>query len=150
MKAKKVPVVVIDSDAIVAQANKDDSNHQKALKVTQRLASLGSKDIYPVTAVCEAVTVLSKKLSSKKAAWGIASVFAEPQIEVVEVNKDIYARALNNYFDPKASKKNTIFDCIVATVADEYGADAIFSFDKFYKKRGFKLASELYPKTNSS
>lgn len=41
------------------------------------------------------------------------------------------------------SKHATLFDGIVAAVAEKYQADAIFSFDKFYKRKGFKLASEL-------
>ena len=49
----------------------------------------------------------------------------------------------DTYFNPDTSKKNTLFDCTVAAVAEEYKADAIFSFDKFYKSKGFKLASEL-------
>ncbi len=45
--------------------------------------------------------------------------------------------------DFKKSKHNTLFDAVVAATAKKYQADAIFSFDKFYKKQGFKLASEL-------
>jgi len=47
------------------------------------------------------------------------------------------------YFSSTTSKKNTLFDCIVAVTAEENKADAIFSFDKFYKRKGFKLASEI-------
>lgn len=66
----------------------------------------------------------------------------DPSIQVVEVNQQMLTTALK-YFSPSASKKNTLFDCIVAAVVEEHQADAIFSFDKFYKKEGFKLASEL-------
>ena len=45
--------------------------------------------------------------------------------------------------DLKRSKHHTLFDAIVAAVAKKYYADAIFSFDKFYKSKGFKLVSEL-------
>ena len=43
-----------------------------------------------------------------------------------------------------SSKQNTLFDCIIATVARKYSAGAIFSFDKWYTKIGFTLASEIY------
>jgi len=43
----------------------------------------------------------------------------------------------------KKGKHHTLFDAVVAAVADKYQADAIFSFDKFYKSKGFKLASDL-------
>jgi predicted nucleic acid-binding protein len=67
---------------------------------------------------------------------------SEPSFNVVEVNKQTLIKA-SDYFSPKTSKKNTLFDCIVAALAEEYKADAIFSFDRFYSRNGFKLASEL-------
>ena len=63
--------------------------------------------------------------------------------QVAEVDEEIYSRAVNDFFDASVSKQDTLFDCIVAAVAKKYGAEAIFSFDKFYQKHGFKLASEL-------
>lgn len=74
--------------------------------------------------------------------YGTAVTFTEPGIQVVEVNQETIKTAIK-YFSPTTSKKNTLFDCIVAGVAEENKADAIFSFDKFYKSKGFKLASEL-------
>lgn len=37
------------------------------------------------------------------------------------------------------SKKNTFFDAIVAATAENLGTDAIFSFDDWYPKLGFRL-----------
>ena len=98
--------------------------------------------IYPVTAVLEAATHMQRVLNSTASAYETAVVFSNPNIQIAEVNQDTLKNALN-YFSPKTSKKNTLFDCIVATVAEENKADAIFSFDKFYKTKSFKLASEL-------
>lgn len=140
---RKPPLVVVDADAIIAQANTADSNHKKALEVTKKLDRLNAEVIYPVTAVVEAVTVLQRKLNSGATAYGTAVAFVDPQAEVVEINQEVYSQAVNNYFSPRLSKKDTLFDCIVASVAEKYEAEAIFSFDKFYKKHGFKLASEL-------
>ena len=140
---KKPPVVVVDADAIVAQAFPKDSNHQKAEKISRRLIELGAQVIYPVTAITEAVTVIQRVLGSKATAYGTAVIFTDPRAEIVGINRETYNRAVNQFFSPKMSKKNTLFDCLVASMADEYQADAIFSFDKFYKTKGFKLASEL-------
>ena len=52
--------------------------------------------------------------------------------------------AIENYFNPKMSKKNTLFDCVVAAVAKKYKVDAIFSFDDFYKKSGFTLTEDYF------
>jgi len=138
----KPPIVIVDADAIVAQAYPDDSNHEKAVSISDKLNNLGAQVIYPATAVLEAVTVLQGRLNSGATAYGTAAVFADPKVEVAEVSKITLIGAMD-YFSPTTSKKNTLFDCVVLAVADEKKADAIFSFDHLYKSKGFKLASEL-------
>ena len=138
----KNSLVVGDADAIIAQANSEDLNHNEAVKIAQKLVDEQVNVIYPATAVVEAVTHIQRALNSGVTAYGTAELMINPAVQVVEVNKQTLTNA-QKYFSPNTSKKNTLFDCIVAAVAEEYKADAIFSFDKFYQKRGFKLVSEL-------
>lgn len=139
MKSK---LIVGDADAIVAQANSEDSNHDKAVKIAQELVASRVRVIYPVTAVIEAVTHIQRALNSGATAFGTAQLMIDPAIEIIEVNKQTLEEALK-FFSPKTSKKNTLFDCIIVAIAKENQADAIFSFDKFYPKNGLKLASDL-------
>jgi len=135
-------LIVGDADAIIAQTDPQDVHHQKATTVSGVLKNKDAQIIYPVTAVLEAATHMQRVLNSTASAYETAVVFSNPNIQIAEVNQDTLKNALN-YFSPKTSKKNTLFDCIVAAVAEENKADAIFSFDKFYKTKSFKLASEL-------
>ena len=135
-------LVVGDADAIIAQANPEDAKHHEAIAIARGLIDSQVNIIYPVTAVVEAVTHIQRALSSGATAYGTAQLMVDPAVQVVEVNKQTLSNALK-YFSPTTSKKNTLFDCIVAAVAEEYKADAIFSFDKFYKSKGFTLASDL-------
>lgn len=139
MKAK---LIVGDADAIIAQVNSEDSNHNQAVKIAQELVDSRANVIYPVTAVVEAVTHIQRALSSGTTAYGTIQLMLDPEVQIVEVNKQTLTNSIK-YFSPTTSKKNTLFDCIVAAVAEEYRADAIFSFDKFYKSRGFKLVNDL-------
>lgn len=135
-------IVVGDADAIIAQTNPQDVHHQKAINIANSFKSKDVQVIYPVTAILEAATHMQRVFDSTASAYGTAVVFSNPDIQVIEVNQNTLKGAIK-YFDPNTSKKNTLFDCTVAAVAEEYKADAIFSFDKFYKSQGFKLASEL-------
>lgn len=135
-------LVIGDADAIIAQTDPNDIHHQKANIISDSLKSKDAQVIYPVTAILEAATHMQRVLNSTASAYGTAVVFSNPDIQVVEVNQKTLKSAIK-YFDPNTSKKNTLFDCTVAAVAEEYKADAIFSFDKFYKSKGFKLATEL-------
>ena len=138
----KQPIIIVDADALIAQTNSDDVHHQKANAISQNLININAQVIYPVTAIAEAATHMQRVLNSTASAHGTVQLMAEPASRVVEVNKQTLVNSLK-YFSPSSSKKNTVFDCIVAAVAEEYKADAIFSFDHFYKTKGFKLAEDL-------
>lgn len=140
--SSKQPIVVVDADAIIAQTNPEDIHHQNANSISKNLIKMDAQVIYPVTAVAEAASHMQRVLNSNASAYGTVQLMTEPASQVVEVNKQTLANSLK-YFSPSASKKNTVFDCIVAAVAEEYKADAIFSFDHFYKAKGFKLAEDL-------
>lgn len=137
-----VPLVVVDADAIVAQAILGDALHAKAVAIAQKLVDLRAQVLYPVTAITEATTYMQRVLNSRATAYETAVTFTDPAIRVVQINKKTIQQAVN-FFSSSASKKNTLYDCIVAAVAEEHQADAIFSFDKFYKTKGFTLASDL-------
>ncbi len=139
---KKQPIVIADADALIAQTNPSDIHHQKANIVSQNLIDMNAQVIYPVTVIAEAATHMQRVLNSNASAYGTVQLMIEPASQVIEVNKQTLVNSLK-YFSPSSSKKNTVFDCIVAAVAEEYKADAIFSFDKFYKAKGFKLAEDL-------
>lgn len=142
VKMSKPPVVIVDADALIAQVNPEDIHHRKAIKVSKKLVDMNARVIYPATTIAEATAHMQRVLNSTATAYGTVELMTGPAVQVAEVNQRTLVKALE-YFSPKTSKKNTLFDCIVASVAKRYEADAIFSFDKFYKKNGFKLASEL-------
>lgn len=134
--------VVVDADALIAQTNPKDVHHKKAMQISQKLVEQNAQVLYPVTAIAEANAHVQRVLNSTSSAYGTAVVFTDPNMQVVEVNQETLKHAVD-FFSPTTSKKNTLFDCIVAAVADEYKVDAVFSFDGFYKKKGFKSASEI-------
>ena len=61
---------------------------------------------------------------------------------VEPVDTTILAEALV-LFDPDGSKKNTLFDAVVAAIAAKVSAKAIFSFDGWYERQGFTLARQV-------
>jgi len=138
----KRPIIIVDADAIIAQTNPEDLLHKKATTISKKLIDMDAEVYYPVTAIAEAATHMQRVLNSNASAFGTAQIMTGQDAQVLEVNKDTLTNAVE-YFSPTASKKNTLFDCIVAALAKEHKADAIFSFDSFYKKRGFNLAEDL-------
>ena len=132
MENKQITVIV-DADAIVAQTNIDDSNHKKAISISEYLASVNANVLYPASAVFEATTVIQSKMNSLATAISIANTFTKTGYSVVDIDQNIYNKAVNEFFSKVTNKRDTLFDCVVATVAKENDADYIFSFDKFYE-----------------
>lgn len=135
--------VVGDADSLIALAYKDDTNHEKARQIAENLLLRGYQIIYPNTAILEAVTSLKRALNLPDKAHLIVKQYIAGAFIIEYIDEDLQIEA-GRLFDEKAlSKKNTIFDAIVATTTKKLGADAIFSFDSWYAKLGFKLAQNL-------
>ncbi len=60
----------------------------------------------------------------------------------IPVDEAVITTAIT-FYNPEASKYNTFFDAVVAAVAKMTKADAIFSFDKWYNKQGFKITDDI-------
>lgn len=136
------PVIIVDADAIIGQTDAKDPHHQKSMEISQKLLELKAQVLYPVTAILEANAHMQRVLHSTADAYEVAQMMTDSAFTVVEVSKQTLTKALK-YFNPTTSKKNTLFDCVVAAIAEEHEADAIFSFDQFYTKKGFTLAEKL-------
>ncbi len=134
--------VIVDADGIIAQANPNDSHHQDAVVISEFLVNKNAQVVYPSTAIAESNAFMQRVLNSSASAYDTAVIFTDPHVQVADVTQEVLKNAMR-YFSPTTSKKNTLFDCIVAAVAQEYKADAIFSFDKFYKSKGFTLITDL-------
>src|SRR5437764_4766915 len=120
-------------------------NHPRAKAIMQQLATSQSSFLFPTTAICEAVTVLRGKLNRPEDASRIVQKFQSGDFPIQAVDHQILTDAAA-LFHPLASKKNTLFDAVVAALAKKLHADAVFSFDGWYRKIGLRLAGDLTEK----
>lgn len=138
----KNTVVVADADILVGLYFKNDILQNKVLNISKKFLEAGARIIFPNTAIAEGITTLHRKLSNSTAAALLNQHYKKRILEVEYIDEQIMQEAAE-FYRPKGSKRNTFFDAIVASVAKSLNADAIFSFDDWYKKVGFKLASDL-------
>lgn len=135
-------IVVGDADSLIALTYEDDVHHEKTKKLINNLVSKGCQIIYPHTAILEAITALKRALNLSGRAHYFNKQYYAGIFTVVYVDEELQRRA-SKIFDTTISKKNTIFDCVVIATAEKLEADAIFSFDNWYTKLGFKLTTEV-------
>lgn len=135
-------MVIGDSDALIATLSEEDKNFPLAKAAVEKFVQDDTQVIFPITSVVESITTLTRKLGKPKLAAFTVEQIKKKSLSLEVVDTDLLNSALN-IFDPRRSKKNTLFDAIVAATAKKYKTDVIFSFDEWYKKLGFKLASDL-------
>lgn len=135
-------IAIGDADSLVALAYKDDANHLRAREVGEWLLSRGYEIVYPNTAILEAITALRRSLNLIDEAHLINRQYQARTFLVEFISEEIQQRA-SRRFEKTVSKKNTIFDGVVAETAVKLEATCIFSFDDWYIKDGFKLAGML-------
>lgn len=132
-------IIIGDTDSLVALANSQDANHEKARDIAGKLAEKSYTVIYPNTAILETITVLKRRLNLTDRAELIAKQALAGAFTIIWVDEEIQIKATKLFIDKASSKKNTIFDCIVAVCAQSNSADGIFSFDSWYPKLGLSL-----------
>jgi predicted nucleic acid-binding protein len=138
----KTFVVVGDADSLIAQLHKYDANHAKASKIGRALKKNNADIVFPITAISETITVLKFRKTDARAIETLTNATTSKRLHVEDITFELFKKAAE-LFDPQSSKRNTFFDAIVGALAKKINADAIFSFDGWYKKKGFKLASEI-------
>ncbi len=136
-------IIVADSDYVIALMNSNDIHSNKVFTLLNELSNENVKIIYPVTVLSESVSTMQRKVGNRKLALDILDLVTKEDFIVETVDSKIFNEAIK-FFKLNTSKQNTIFDAIVAAIASKYNAKAIFSFDKWYKKLGFKLVGDLY------
>ena len=134
--------VVVDADAFIALINKDDVLAAEAIKIFENLYASEVKLVYPSTNIVEAITTFQRKLNAPALASDMAQMLSNSQFNIISVDQNTFEIA-ETLFKPDGSKRNTMFDAVVAAVAKITRADAVFSFDKWYEKIGLKLATNL-------
>lgn len=135
-------VVVVDSDSIFAIYNPNDPLNKKATRTFQQLINQGYQLIYPSSVVFEVISLFQRVLPTPTVTAKLIEMIKNDQILIYAIDTDILKESAE-LFEPKGSKKNTLIDCSVVTVAKKIKADGVFAYDEFYTKQGLKLAEDL-------
>lgn len=134
--------IVVDSDAIFALYNPNDSLNVRATQTFQQLITRGFQLIYPASVIFEVISLFQRVLPTPTVTAKLIEMVRNDQLPIHTVDTDILKESAI-LFDPAGSKKNTLIDCSVITIARKVKADGVFAYDKFYTKQGLKLAEDL-------
>lgn len=93
----------------------------------------------------ETIDTIQRRLKKYKIAKQIAQLISNAEFakESVESIDGVYLKEAVKYFEIEKENRKTLADAIVVAVAKRNSVDGILSFDKWYKKLGYRLAFEL-------
>lgn len=135
-------VIVGDTDGLIAILHEEDTNHRKAVETITRLLDYNAKTVFPLTTILETITTLIRKLNKPDLAAYVVEQITSKALAIENADTDMLNEALK-VFNPKASKKKTIFDAMVVACARKLNTNIIFSTDDWYSKLGFTLAIDF-------
>lgn len=135
--------VLVDADALVALAKKNDTNHAQAVKINLQLQKFGATFYLSPFTVAEAATVLSYKATHEAAKRFLRETRKLDLPVLVLTEKDQHLA--DKWFLKQKGKGNSYFDCYNMALLERYSKQlaGIFSFDKVYSRNGFKLAEKM-------
>lgn len=138
----KKKTIVVDSDGLIGLFDEQDAHFTTAHRVVLHAKQNDIILIYPASTLVETVTTFQRKLQKPELAAKVIGLIAKKELTIEPIDGEILHLAAQ-LFKPTGSKQNTLFDAIVAAVAQKYDADGIFSFDVWYRSVGLKLASDI-------
>ena len=128
--------VLIDSDAFIALFTPQDSNHTKAVKIQGSLSNSPHEFYISNFVISECTTVISQKQGHKQALKFINHFNSfKNNSNYIYIDKKLENLSLD-IFKKQTSKNISFVDCTNIAIYQKYKLDAIFSFDKHYKRNG--------------
>lgn len=135
--------VFVDSNVFIALANKDDYLHQKAKILKEKLRKEKARLVISNLVLAEILTVLSIRVSKKKAVEFGELVFKKSkQLIIIRATSSLEELAFS-YFKKIKSKNVSFVDCLTLAIVEVFGIKRVFSFDKdlLQPKTKFELIS---------
>jgi predicted nucleic acid-binding protein len=143
MEKNKEGVIIADTSGLVSLFSPDDRNHAEALKAAQRLQHEKRDILIPAAVFVEFVNVMGRKAGHAVTLAAVTEL-TPPFLVLSEPSSLLDSPALFKF--EAVSEAVSFTDCLVMTVADEYGTKDIFGFDKQFADAGY---NRLAPASDS-
>src|SRR5258708_4200871 len=135
-----------DADAFVALTITNDSNHQKAVSLLNRLLETPAKFFTSNYVFSESITVISQRSSHATAVAYISKMQSPDSPFQIKRADEAVDEAALQIFKQQTSKNTSFVDCTNMAYLQQVQwlrLDAIFSFDAVYKKNGFLSVADF-------
>lgn len=131
------PEVFLDTAFALALANPKDLLHQRAIHLADQLEAERTRLVTTRAILLEIGNVLAKGRSRAAGAKLLASLEADPNVDLVPLTDDLYARALQLYIQ-RSDKEWGLTDCVSFIVVRDRGLTATLTSDRHFQQAGYR------------
>lgn len=128
--------IFIDSSAFIALANRKDSHHQKARKLSEKFLNRRNKFFVTNLILFESATMISMRVGKSQALKFIDN-FPE-HIKIIKLTDQLEETAWQTFHKIK-DKKISVVDCLSFVVIEKYNFNKAFTFDTDFPKFGIEI-----------
>lgn len=127
----------LDTSYVIALSVPKDQNHEKAIKIADFLEMDPAKIVTTRAIALEIGNALSSTKYRQSAVELLESLEEDPNIEIVPITEELYARALRLFKD-RMDKEWGIIDCMSFVAMKDQGISTALTADKHFRQCGFE------------
>ena len=129
--------VFLDAVYAIALSSPDDQFHEEALVLADELEAARSRLVTTQAVILEIGNSLSKQQYRDAAVRLIASLFTDPNVEIVPSSPELFARAFRLYSE-RTDKEWGLTDCVSFVVMQDRGISEALTADEHFQQAGFQ------------
>jgi len=129
-------MLYVDADALIALHDPSDLLHSQALALLERITQKSPKTYLGTNILLETLTVIRQRVG-KKEALELLSELRSGKYIIINPDETLIEQA-ENLFREIRSKNTSFSDCLSFAIMQQHHIKWVFSFDKDFKKQGFK------------
>ena len=132
------PAAFADTAAWLALINKSDALHAKARNIRNSLLDNNTRLVVTDYIIVEIANSLSRVPFREAAVRLVNSIKASGDIEIVEIDKEVHAKAWELY-SSRIDKEWSLTDCASFVVMKRKRITEAFTSDRHFEQAGFRI-----------
>jgi uncharacterized protein len=128
----------LDAAYAIALSAPGDAFHAKAEQLAEQMESDGTKIVTTRAVLLEIGNALGKPRYRAAAVALLEALEEDPQVEIVPLSEDLFARAFQLY-RTRPDKEWGLIDCVSFTVMQERGLTEALTTDDHFRQAGFRV-----------
>lgn len=129
--------IFLDSAYAIALAASNDQFHDQAVVLAEQMETQRTRLVTTQAVVLEIGNALSKQRYRAAAVELLASLIADPHVEIVSLSEELLARAFRLYLE-RDDKEWGLTDCVSFIVMQDRGINEALSADEHFRQAGFQ------------